>query len=110
MSAFSAAIDALFADANMTEAAEYLTDEDPPVACRIRRRAPQMEVSMGRLNAVLSPEEQLSALAVEVRVSEIPTPEKNAAFRIDDQIYRIVSVPRADTLKLVWRISLGAPE
>jgi hypothetical protein len=102
MTAFSAAMDAIFADANM--AADALWFEQgfgPGTACRVIRRAPD-EVSdfgQGRFRS--------ETTTVYVRVSDVATPMAGDLLTIGTEQFRVQGDPLRDAERLVWSLNLG---
>jgi hypothetical protein len=98
MSAFSAAVDAIFADANMAVAAVYT----PPgggaaVPCRVMRNRRDQEFSAIEVGRPIS-----SGDVIDVRASEV-TPLGGGAFTIGAETLTIVSDPvTLDPDRLIW--------
>jgi hypothetical protein len=95
--AFSAAIDAIFRDANVAEDALWRsggTGDGVPV--RVVRKSPDEIVGFGASRAVMP------TCLVDVRVSEVATPESGDSFEIGEAVFDVTGSPRRDTLGLVW--------
>jgi hypothetical protein len=103
MTAFSAAIDAIFADPNMAaDALFYATGVAPAVTVRVIRKAPDdiREFGQSRISQPTT--------TIDVRVSEIPTMTEAARFQIAGAMHQVQGVPQRDRLQLVWTVDLRA--
>lgn len=102
MSAFSAAIDAIFADANMAADAVWEANGVPPqVACRVIRKRPDEVTEYG--GAVLV----TSTVLADVRVSEVPDPRPGDHLTIGAERFVVQGKPRRDRERLVWMMELA---
>ena len=93
---FSAAIDVLFTDPNLSVAATF----SPGGAARIVWSKPD-EVWHGLGTGTVAPKR-----VAEVRVSEIAAPSEGDTVAIDGTTYTIDGVPRRDIDGLVWKFGL----
>ena len=101
MTAFSAAIDAIFTDANMAADAVYRVQGLPPdVACRVLRRSPDdlSEFGSARIRS--------ETARVDVRVSEIAAPAKGDRLTIGGEVFAVQGEPLRDRERLVWTLDL----
>ena len=98
MTAFAAAVDALFADANLGRAAIYEpADGDPfPVRIIARRADAVIEFGEARLWS--------ETTRFDVRVSEIAAPRPGERLIIDGATYIVQGEPVRDRERLVWTI------
>lgn len=98
MTAFSAALDLMFEDRHIAEAALWRAGGlGIGVPVRIFRAAPDEEVRW-RETRLLS-----QAVVIEVRVSEVPVLAKGDTFEAVGSVYEIMGDPRRDDLGLSWR-------
>lgn len=101
MTAFSAAIDAIFGDPNMAADAFFLASGVPPgVACRVIRRAPDvvMEFGQGRFRSATT--------TVDVRVSQVAAPRVGDVVTIGAESFTVQGEPVRDRERLVWSLDL----
>jgi hypothetical protein len=98
MSAFALAVDALFADPNLTRAASYeLADGDPfPVRVIARRADTVAEFGEARLWSETS--------RFDVRVREVATPRPGDRLVLDGETYVVQGEPVRDRERLVWTL------
>lgn len=101
MSAFSAAIDAIFADPNMAADATW-SDQGvgSPTSCRVIRRAPDELTDYGQ--ARIRSETSIA----DVRVSDWPAPREKDRIDIDGESYVVQGKPLRDRERLVWTLNL----
>ena len=101
MSAFSAAMDAIFADPNMAADATWsYLGVDPPVACRVILKSPDETTEFGGARIVSD------SVIADVRVSDIADPQPGDVVAIGADYYRIQGKPRRDRERLVWTMEL----
>ena len=100
MSAFSAAVDAIFQDANMAADATWTPQGGVPLPVRVIRKAPDELTSFGAAR-ILS-----DTTLVDVRVSEIPTPKPGDTIIIGADTFTIQGEPKRDRERLVWALEL----
>lgn len=98
MNAFSAAADAIFADAHMAADAVYTPDGGAPVTVRVILARPD-ERADWRDTTIVS-----ATAMVSVRVSEVAAPAVGDTFAIGGSTYTVQGVPERDPRNLVWRI------
>ena len=98
MTAFSAAIDALFQDANMAADAVYRPARsvtDTP--CRVILSQPDEGTDYG--SASIISETQM----IDVRVSEVAAPTEGDRFTVNGEAFIVQGAPQRDRLRLVWK-------
>jgi hypothetical protein len=100
MSAFAAAIGALFADPNMGCDAIYIADGGAPVLVRIVARRADELTSFG--DARLWSE----TTRVDLRAAEVPNPRPGDRIEIDGDAFLIQGEPVRDRERLVWTVDL----
>ncbi|MFO1050492.1 MAG: hypothetical protein U1E52_21650 [Geminicoccaceae bacterium] len=100
MTAFAAAVDALFADPNLGRAAVYEpADGDPfPVRVIARRADAIAEFGEARLWS--------ETTRFDVRVSEVAAPRPGDRLAIDDTEYIVQGEPVRDRERLVWTLDV----
>jgi hypothetical protein len=98
VTAFAAAVDALFADPNLGHAAIYEpADGDPfPVRIVARRDDAITEFGGGRLWS--------ETTRFDVRVAEVAVPRPGDRIVIDDTTYIVQGEPVRDRERLVWTL------
>lgn len=101
MSAFSAAIDRIFADPNMAADANWISQGvAAAVACRVILKSPDELSEFGSAQIVSD------TVMGDVRVSEVPEPETGDRFDIGTDRYFVQGKPRRDRERLVWTMEL----
>lgn len=99
MSAFTSAIDALFADPNIGEDALWKAGGvGAGVAVRIIRKSPDRMAEFGESRAVLS------TIGIDIRRSQAATITEGDLILIGAETYRIIGEPMGDALGLVLGI------
>lgn len=99
MTAFSAAVDATFLDANMAADALYrASDSNTDVPCRVIQAMPDAMSDYGSAGIVSD------TMRIDVRVSEVPAPTEGDRFTIDGEVFEVQGAPQRDRLRLVWKI------
>jgi len=102
-SAFAAAIDAIFRDANVAEDALWRTaGAGGGIAVRIVRKSPDEIVGFGNSRTVLP------TVLIDVRVSEVASPAAEDTVEIDGSLFDIIGTPTVDSLGLVWTCEASA--
>jgi len=98
MSAFAAAVGALFADGNIGRDAVYIADGRAPLLVRlIARRADDVtEFGDARL--------WTETTRVDIRVAEVPNPHPGDRIEIDGDAFLIQGEPVRDRERLVWTV------
>jgi hypothetical protein len=98
MPAFAAAIDALFADANIATDAVYTPTGDGPINVQVVARRPDEIVGFGDTRIH-------SATAVfDVRVSDAAAPAEGDTLEIGGETYLVQGEPVLDRERLVWTL------
>ncbi len=102
MTAFSAAIDATFLDANMAADAIYRArTSNTDVPCRVIETMPDEVTDYGGA-AIVS-----DTRRIDVRVSEVPAPTEGDRFTIDGEALIVQGAPQRDRLRLGGRVERG---
>lgn len=97
MTAFNAAIDVLFADANLAVDAVYCAGgADPGLPVRVIVRRPDRVGEFGETRIVAE------TLLIDVRVSEVAAPQAGDIVDVDGSFYVIQGEPSRDAERLVW--------
>lgn len=97
MSAFTEAIDALFADANLGIDAVYrATGADPGVPMRVILRRPDRIVDFSETRIVAE------TVVIDVRVGEVASLTEGDTVEVDGTVYVIQGTPRRDEGRLIW--------
>lgn len=97
MDAFSAAMDAIFADRNMAADAWYHGDADPRIVRVIRRRPDAVE-SFGAGQFITD------TVLLDVRIADVPELRVGHVFVLDSEEYEVRAEPQRDTRRLVWQV------
>ena len=100
MSAFAAAVGALFADPNMGRDAVYTVDGGAPVLVRVVARRADAVTDFG--DARLWSE----TTRVDLRVAEVPNPRPGDRVEIDGDVFLVQGEPIRDRERLVWTVDL----
>ncbi|MEZ5713701.1 MAG: hypothetical protein R3D85_00105 [Paracoccaceae bacterium] len=100
MSAFAAAVGALFADPNIGRDAIYTPEGGAPVMVRVVARRADAISDFG--DARLWSE----TTRIDLRVAEVPTPRPGDRVEIDDDAFLIQGEPVRDRERLVWTVDL----
>ncbi len=100
MSAFAAALSALFADPNIGRDAVYIADDGAPVLVRaVARRADAIsDLGDARLWS--------ETTRLDLRVAEVPSPRPGDRIEIDGDAFLIQGEPIRDRERLVWTVDL----
>ena len=99
MTAFTAAIDVLFADPNLgTDAAWRAGGADPGMPVRVIVRQPDRIGNFGETRIVAA------TLVIDVRVSEVAAPAEGDTIERNGTVYIIQGEPLRDGERLVWTI------
>ena len=99
MSAFAAAIEALFADANLgIDAVWRSAGAGPGIPVRaIVRRADRVG-DFGETRIVAE------TVIIDVRVSQVPAPAEGDTFEVGGETFAVQGEPRRDAGRLIWTI------
>lgn len=100
MSAFAAAVGALFADPNVGRDAVYIADGGAPVLVRVVARRADAISDFG--DARLWSE----TIRIDFRVAEVPAPRPGDRIEIDGDAFLIQGEPARDRERLVWTVDL----
>ena len=100
MTAFAAALDALFADAHITRDVVYTAEGGTPVLVRAVPRRPDDVTGFG--DARIWSE----TTRLDLRVVEVPAPRPNDRIEIDGAAFLIQGEPVRDRERLVWTLDL----
>ncbi len=100
MTAFAAAMDAIFADINMAVDATWYPAGGAPQPVRVIRKAPDEVTSFGAAQ-ILS-----ETTLVDVRVSEMATPKPGDGIAIGADNFAIQGEPKRDRDRLIWTLEL----
>lgn len=95
MTAFSVAINRIFADRNMAADAMW---QAAPV--RVMRKAPDNMRDFGAARITSA------TTIVDVRVSEVPEPKAGDLVSIGDEHFIVQGTPQRDTERLIWTVDL----
>jgi hypothetical protein len=99
MTAFAAAIDALFADPNLARGAVYRAGgADPGIAARVIVRRPDRIGDFGDTRIASE------TATFDVRTVEIAGPAEGDTLEIDGVTYVIQGTPVRDAERLIWTI------
>ena len=100
MSAFDAAVGALFADPNIGRDAVYIADGGVPQLVRVVARRADTVTEFG--SATLWSE----TTRIDLRVAEVPSPRPGDRIEIDGGGFLIQGEPVRDRERLVWTVDL----
>ena len=100
MTAFAAAMDALFADPNIGRDAVYIADGGVPALVRAVARRGDAISDFG--DARLWSE----TTRIDLRVAEVPSPRPGDRIEIDGEAFLIQGEPVRDRERLVWTLDL----
>ena len=100
MTAFAAALDALFADGNIARDAVYTADAGTPLLVRVVSRRADEITGFG--DARLWTE----TTRIDLRVADVPTPQPGDRVEIDGEAFLVQGEPVRDSERLVWTLDL----
>jgi len=100
MTAFAAALDALFADAHLARDVVYTAEGGTPSLVRVVARRADAITDFG--DARLWSE----TTRIDLRVAEVATPRPGDRIEIDDEAFLIQGEPVRDRELLVWTVDL----
>ncbi len=100
MSAFSAAVDALFADQHLARAASYEPADGEPFPVRVIPRRADAITDFG--DARLWSE----TTRFDVRVSEVASPSPGDRLVLDGEVFVVQGEPVRDRERLVWTLNV----
>ena len=100
MSAFAAAVDLLFTDANIGRDGVYIADGGTPALVRVIARQADAVSDFG--DARLWSE----TTRIDLRVDEVPAPRPGDRMEIGGEAFLIQGEPVRDRERLVWTVDL----
>ena len=101
MTAFHAALDALFADPNLVTPALYQqAGVGAEVAIRVMRRSPDRMVEFGTARLVSD------SMVLDIRVTDCPDLAAGDRIEIAGEIFAVQGAPQRDRERLVWTAEL----
>ena len=100
MTAFAAALDALFADVHLAVDATWYPAGGAPQPIRVIRKAPDEVTSFGAAQ-ILS-----ETTLVDVRTSEMANPRPGDGISIGADNFTIQGEPKRDRDRLIWTLEL----
>ena len=100
MSAFAAAVSALFADPNIGRDAVYIADDGAPVLVRVVARRADAVTDFGEARL------WSETTRVDLRVAEVPAPRPGDRIEIEGEAFLIQGEPVRDRERLVWTVDL----
>lgn len=100
MTAFAAAMDAIFSDINMAVDAIWYPAGGAPQPVRVIRKAPDEVTAFGAAQ-ILS-----ETTIIDVRVSEMPAPKPGDGIAIGAESFTIQGEPKRDWDRLIWTVSV----
>ena len=100
MMAVAAALDALFADANIARDALYIADGGSPRLVRVVTRRADEITGFGEARL------WSETTRIDLRVSEVPTPRPGDRIEFDGEAFLIQGEPVRDRERLVWTVAL----
>ncbi|MBM9592938.1 head-tail joining protein [Roseitranquillus sediminis] len=100
MSAFTTALDALFADAHLARDVAYTADGGTPAPVRAIVRRPDDTTAFG--DARLWSE----SARLDLRIAEVPNPRPGDRVEIESEVFLIQGEPVRDRERLVWTVDL----
>lgn len=96
MTAFTAAIDLIFADPNLAADAILI----PATPVRVIKRSPDDVVGFGSGDFVLG------GIVFDIRTSEASDLKKGDVIALDGEFFDVIASPRADADRLVWTVEV----
>ena len=100
MSAFGAALGALFADPNIGREAVYITDGGAPQLVRIVARRVDAVTDFGEARL------WSETTRIDLRVAEVPNPRPGDRIEIEGDAFLVQCEPVRDRERLVWTVDL----
>lgn len=101
MTAFAAAMEAIFSDQNMAVDATWTPQGGAPLPVRVIRKAPDELTSFGAAR-ILS-----DTMIVDVRVADMPNPKPGDTITIGPDTFTLQGAPKRDRERLVWTLELA---
>ena len=100
MSAVAAALDALFADANVGRDAVYIEEGGTPVPVRVVTRRADEITGFGEARI------WSETTRIDLRVAEVANPRPGDRIEIDGEAFLVQGEPVRDRERLVWTVDL----
>ena len=100
MTAFAAALDALFADAHLARDVVYTAEGGAPSLVRAILRRPDDVASFGEARL------WSETTRLDLRVAEVPAPRPGDRVEIEGEAYQIQGEPVRDRERLIWTVDL----
>ena len=100
MTAVSAALDALFADANIARDAVYIDEGGTQRLVRVVTRRADEVTTFGEARL------WSETTRIDLRVAEVPQPRPGDRIEIDGEAFLIQGEPVRDRDRLVWTVAL----
>jgi hypothetical protein len=100
MTAFAAALDALFADAHLARDVIYTAEGGAPVLVRAILRRPDDVTGFGEARI------WSETTRLDLRLAEVATPRPGDRIEIDGEAFLIQGEPVRDRERLVWTVDL----
>ena len=97
MTAFAAAISAIFRDRNMAQDALYRAGgSGEPIPVRVIKRAPDRFASFGEGRFVAE------AVLIDVQITDVAQLERGDTIEIGSEVFEVRSDPVRDSERMVW--------
>lgn len=100
MTAFAAALDALFADAHLARDVVYTAEGGAPALVRAILRRPDEVTGFGEARI------WSETTRLDLRLAEVPNPLPGDRIEIDGEAFLIQGEPVRDRERLVWTVDL----
>jgi len=100
MMAVAAALDALFADANIARDAVYIAEGGSPRLARVVTRRADEITGFGEARL------WSETTRIDLRVAEVPAPRPGDRIELDGEAFLIQGEPVRDRERLVWTVDL----
>ena len=100
MTAFAAALDALFADVNIARDAVYTAAGGTPILVRVVSRRADDVTGFGEARI------WSETTRIDLRVAEVSTPRPGDRVEIDGEAFLVQGEPVRDRERLVWTVDL----
>ncbi|MCE8512293.1 hypothetical protein KBY22_06285 [Ruegeria pomeroyi] len=100
MSAFAAALDALFADAHLARDVVYTAEGGAPVLVRAILRRPDDITAFGEARL------WSETTRLDLRLAEVPSPRPGDRIEIDGEPFLVQGEPVRDRERLIWTVEL----
>jgi len=100
MTAFSAAIDGLFADGNIARDAVYIAEGGTPKLVRVVSRRADEITGFGEARL------WSETTRIDLRVAEVATPRPGDRIELDGEAFLVKGEPVRDRERLVWTVDL----